>query len=121
MTAVRVALALSILCWAGRAGASPEDLFGYGARTNAMGATGTAHASDGEAAWHNPALASGIRSNHLVLGYVAGLQDWLAGDVAWYRETRRYIVPGGPGWSAPAPAKAAALGMSAFHIVTGGR
>ncbi|MFO0741967.1 MAG: hypothetical protein U0270_39080 [Labilithrix sp.] len=55
------------------AAASPEDLFGYGARTNAMGATGTAHASDGEAAWHNPALASRIRHNALTLGFQDGV------------------------------------------------
>lgn len=52
-----------------RAAASPEDLFGYGTRTSAMGATGTAHAVGYEAAWHNPALASTIRENKLTLGY----------------------------------------------------
>jgi long-chain fatty acid transport protein len=51
------------------AAASPEDLFGYGGRTSAMGATGTAHASGYESAWHNPALASTIRENKLTLGY----------------------------------------------------
>lgn len=49
--------------------ASPEDLFGYGGRTNAMGATGVAHSSGYESAWHNPALASTIRTNKLTLGY----------------------------------------------------
>jgi hypothetical protein len=49
--------------------ASPEDLFGYGGRTSAMGATGTAHAEGYESAWHNPALASTIRNNKLTLGY----------------------------------------------------
>lgn len=49
--------------------ASPEDLFGYGARTNAMGATGAAHAENGETAWHNPALASRIRKNALTFGF----------------------------------------------------
>lgn len=51
--------------------ASPEDLFGYGTRTSAMGATGVAHAENGETAFHNPALASRIRHNALTLG----LQD----------------------------------------------
>ena len=49
--------------------ASPEDLFGYGGRTSAMGATGVAHASGYESAWHNPALASTVRENKLTLGY----------------------------------------------------
>ncbi len=49
--------------------ASPEDLFGYGSRTSAMGATGTAHAVGYESAWHNPALAHAIRENKLTLGY----------------------------------------------------
>ncbi|MBV9445004.1 MAG: germacradienol/geosmin synthase [Streptosporangiaceae bacterium] len=59
-----------------------------------------------------------------VLGYVTRLQDWLAGDLAWCRETRRYIVPdvpGAPARDAPALGEPAGLGMSAFHIVTGGR
>jgi hypothetical protein len=51
------------------AAASPEDLFGYGTRTSAMGATGTAHAAGYESAWHNPALSSTIRENKLTLGY----------------------------------------------------
>jgi hypothetical protein len=34
-----------------------------------MGSTGVAHAQGYEAAWHNPALASTIRSNKLTLGY----------------------------------------------------
>jgi long-chain fatty acid transport protein len=34
-----------------------------------MGATGTAHAENGETAWHNPALASRIRHNALTLGF----------------------------------------------------
>ncbi len=55
------------------AAASPEDLFGYGARTSAMGATGTAHATGYEAAWHNPALASVVRTPKLTLGYTGGV------------------------------------------------
>lgn len=51
------------------AAASPEDIFGYGTRTNAMGATGAAHAENGETAFHNPALASRIRHNALTLGF----------------------------------------------------
>ena len=51
------------------AAASPEDLFGNGARTSAMGATGTAHARGYESAFHNPALASTIHENQLSVGY----------------------------------------------------
>lgn len=61
-------VALAGLTVAGSAAASPEDLFGYGARTSGMGATGTAYASGAEAAWHNPALASLNRKNELTLG-----------------------------------------------------
>ncbi len=53
------------------ASASPEDIYGYGARTSAMGATGTAHARGYETAWHNPALASLTRENALTLGILA--------------------------------------------------
>lgn len=49
--------------------ASPEDIFGYGGRTSAMGATGAAHAQGYESAFHNPALASTVRDNKLTLGF----------------------------------------------------
>jgi long-chain fatty acid transport protein len=65
-------VAASVLV-AREAAASPEDLFGYGARTSAMGATGTAHATGYEAAWHNPALASVVRAPKLTLGYTGGV------------------------------------------------
>lgn len=48
--------------------ASPEDLFGYGTRSPAMGATGIAHARGWETAFANPALASLSRDRALVLG-----------------------------------------------------
>lgn len=64
---------LACLLASGSANASPEDLFGYGGRTSAMGATGTAHATGYETAWHNPALASTIRKNELTLGYGGGV------------------------------------------------
>src|SRR6476646_9696544 len=80
------------------ASASPEDLFGYGARTSAMGATGTAHASGYEAAWHNPALASGVRAPKLTLGAVGGLLRLDARGA------------GVPSAEAPAPVKGAVIG-----------
>ena len=61
---------------AARADASPEDIFGYGGRTSAMGATGTAHASGYESTWHNPALAVPAGPDgkfKLTLGYHAGI------------------------------------------------
>lgn len=64
-------LSCSVLASAPAAG-SPEDIFGYGGRTSAMGATGVAHAFGYESAWHDPALASpaghGAKSQ-LTLGY----------------------------------------------------
>ncbi len=70
-------IAVAILCAASlasaSAAASPEDLFGYGARTSAMGATGTAFAGGYESAWHNPALASDVGRAKLTLGYTGGL------------------------------------------------
>jgi hypothetical protein len=68
-----VAGLLATTLFAGFASASPEDLFGYGGRTSAMGATGTAHATGYEAAWHNPALVSVVRAPKLTLGYTGGV------------------------------------------------
>jgi long-chain fatty acid transport protein len=70
--AAALALASGLAC-ARSAEASPEDLFGYGARTSAMGATGAAHATGYETAFHNPALASGIRANKLTLGWLGAV------------------------------------------------
>lgn len=67
------ALAVAVGLAASPASASPEDLFGYGARTSAMGATGTAYAGGYESAWHNPALASDVRGPKLTLGYTGGI------------------------------------------------
>ena len=48
-----------------------------------------------------------------LLRYVQALQDWMAGDYRWHRETRRYThipsrIPGGP----------RGLGTSAAQIVS---
>ncbi len=66
-------LALASLGYVQTAQASPEDIFGYGARTGAMGTTGVAYAESYEAAWANPALASGVRAKRLTLGYLGGV------------------------------------------------
>ena len=71
--ATRLALASALALVPRVAAASPEDIFGYGARTSAMGATGTAFAGGYESAWHNPALASDVRAPKLTLGYTGGL------------------------------------------------
>lgn len=68
-----VAVVVAALASSASAEASPEDIFGYGARTSAMGATGAAHARGYEAAFHDPALASTARSNQLTLGFTGGL------------------------------------------------
>jgi len=70
--AAGVAFALLGLLAPSEAAASPEDLFGYGTRTSAMGATGVAHATGYEAAFHNPALASSVRVPKLTLGFLGG-------------------------------------------------
>ena len=70
--AAALAFALATLA-ASTASASPEDLFGYGARSSAMGSTGTAFAGGYESAWHNPALASDVGRPKLTLGYTGGL------------------------------------------------
>ena len=71
--ALAFALATLSTLAASNASASPEDLFGYGARSSAMGSTGTAFAGGYESAWHNPALASDVGRPKLTLGYTGGL------------------------------------------------
>jgi hypothetical protein len=48
---------------------SPEDIFGYGARSPGMGATGPASADGFEATYANPALLSRLRDRKLSLGW----------------------------------------------------
>ncbi len=57
------------LAWSSVAGASPEDIYGWGARSAAMGGTGTAWASSSDAAYVNPALLSRVHQNELVIGF----------------------------------------------------
>ncbi|MDB4934933.1 MAG: hypothetical protein JWP87_1905 [Labilithrix sp.] len=67
------ALACALSLTPRSASASPEDIFGYGGRSSAMGATGTAFAGGYESAWHNPALASDVRGPKLTLGYTGAV------------------------------------------------
>lgn len=74
--ALATAAGLVALLAAPAAEASPEDIFGYGGRTSAMGATGVAHSSGYESAWHDPALASPSQPKQpfkLTLGYSAAV------------------------------------------------
>ena len=103
-----VAAVLVAVLLACPAEASPEDLFGYGARTSAMGATGTAHATGYEAAWHNPGLASVVRGPKLTLGYTGGVIGLDArGD-------------GLPGRTSSAPVKGTTIGAE-IPVPLGGR
>lgn len=96
--AASLALGLAASLAAAQAGASPEDLFGYGARTSAMGATGVAHATGYETGWHNPALASDVRAPKLTLGYMGGV----------FRLDAR--GPGLPGRTSTEPVKGTVIG-----------
>ena len=103
-----LSLAFAVTVAPSPAAASPEDIFGYGARTSAMGATGTAYASGYESAFHNPALASAVRVPKLTLGYVGGVLRLDAqGD-------------GLPGRTASTPVKGTIIGAE-IPVPLGGR
>lgn len=72
IAAVVVAAAAS---WAPIAGASPEDIYGWGARSAAMGGTGAAWASSSDATYVNPALLSRVHQNELILGFTGATFD----------------------------------------------
>jgi long-chain fatty acid transport protein len=55
--------------------ASPEDLFGFGARSAAMGATGTASSAGWDASYANPALLSRVRRNVVAVGLQGAVFD----------------------------------------------
>jgi len=69
---VAVAVALA---WASTADASPEDLFGWGPRSPAMGGTGAAASHGADATYTNPALLSLVHRNVLTLGYAGATFD----------------------------------------------
>jgi long-chain fatty acid transport protein len=68
LAAVLAAPLLSVFI-AATASASPEDVFGYGPRSTAMGGTGVAHSDGFDAAYTNPALLSRMRALKLTLGF----------------------------------------------------
>lgn len=55
------------------ASASPEDVFGFGARSSALGATGAADAEGYEAVYANPALLSLARKRAITIGAATAL------------------------------------------------
>jgi long-subunit fatty acid transport protein len=61
--------------WASSARASPEDIFGWGPRSPAMGGTGVATATGVDATYTNPALLSLIHENKLTLGFAGATFD----------------------------------------------
>jgi long-chain fatty acid transport protein len=75
VTRARWTFALAAALVAGSADASPEDLFGYGPRSTALGGTGAATARGFEAAFGNPALLSLERERRLTLGYLGATFD----------------------------------------------
>jgi long-chain fatty acid transport protein len=69
---VAVAVALA---WSSTADASPEDLFGWGPRSPAMGGTGAAASHGADATYTNPALLSLVHQNVLTLGLSGAVFD----------------------------------------------
>lgn len=70
-----LAVALAGALGAGQAEASPEDVFGFGPRNLAMGATGAADSRGFEATWGNPALLSRSHERELTLGFFGAAFD----------------------------------------------
>lgn len=68
-------LGILLVAWPSLAQASPEDLFGWGPRSPAMGGTGAASSSGADAAYTNPALLSRVHHNLLTLGFQGATFD----------------------------------------------
>jgi len=75
VAAVVVAVAALAAFCAPTASASPEDIYGWGARSAAMGGTGAAWASSSDAAYVNPALLSRVHQNELIIGFTGATFD----------------------------------------------
>ncbi|NUQ73470.1 MAG: hypothetical protein HUU21_07945 [Polyangiaceae bacterium] len=88
------ALAVSALALAlaRPAAASSEDVFGFGVRTMAMGATGAAVAEGYESVYANPALLSLARDRELTLGFLGAHFDLRAGDRISYDGLRGSFI-----------------------------
>ncbi len=94
------AAAVVVLVWPSAASASPEDIYGYGPRSAAMGGTGAAWSSGADAAYTNPALLSRVHGNELLVGFTGAAFDLHADG------------PGLPGRISEAPAKGYAVGVA---------
>ena len=55
--------------------ATPQDLFGFGLRSPALGQTGVSYSDDFEAAFTNPAGLARARRRSITLGFHAGVYD----------------------------------------------
>jgi long-chain fatty acid transport protein len=74
---VALAAVTATTLWQRSATASPQDLFGYGARSVSMGGTGVAIADDYSAVYANPANLTRARRAALTIGYQGGaFQLW---------------------------------------------
>jgi len=80
---MRRTLVTALVLLPAAASASPQDLFGYGPRSVAMGATGVSYVDDFSAAYANPAGASRARGRSITFGYAATGFD-LAQDGAYF-------------------------------------
>jgi long-chain fatty acid transport protein len=72
--------------------ASSEDIFGFGVRSMAMGASGAAVGQGYEAVYGNPALLALARDRELTLGFVGAHFDLQAGDRISYEGLRGSII-----------------------------
>lgn len=84
---VAFALALSSLLTAGVASASPQDLFGLGARSSAMAATGVAFSDTWESVYLNPAGLARARQKSVSFGVVLGGFDLQLDDERFALDT----------------------------------
>jgi long-chain fatty acid transport protein len=94
----RAAIVAAVLFATSLCSASPEDIFGFGPRSAAMGETGAASSRGWEAVYANPALLSRVRSNVLAVGLQGAAMDLRADG------------PGLPGRVSTPPAKGVLVG-----------
>ncbi|AKT40920.1 OmpP1/FadL family transporter [Chondromyces crocatus] len=90
------AMAALILTAPAAALASPQDVLGYGARTQAMGATGAAVAEGYEAVYGNPALLSATHERRLTVGMTSAIFDLRAEPASGGANAALGRLPYGP-------------------------
>lgn len=88
---VVIAIAIGV---SSRAAASPQDLFGYGPRTQAMAMTGSSYATGFEATFANPAGLADTRRYVLTLGFSANDFQLRVDDRLNHLPTSRGLVIG---------------------------